>query len=112
MRFYHDLFWSVSLREKKHKIIDNLKKNKVQLNKYLVVLTNNEANHLEFFDSIVLKQNLPIQDDLFVVGVADGYPRALEIVEKITREVYNQTSGADIRSYLLTKQREFEEGNL
>ena len=31
---------------------------------------------------------------------------ALELVEQITKEVYNETKGADIRSYILNKEQE------
>ena len=44
--------------------------------------------------------------DLFVVGFAKGYDTAIELVEEITRTVYNETRGADIRSYILEKERE------
>lgn len=109
MKYYHNLYLSEELQQKKEEIIDKLENNKNQLNKYLIVITKNAANHLEFFDSILMKQNVFEQSELFVVGVAEGYPGALEVVEKITQEVYDNTKGTDIRQYLLDRQREFEE---
>lgn len=110
MKYYHNLYLSEAFRDKKEEIIEKLEKKQLQLNKYLVVLTKNTANHLEFFDSVMLKQSLFGQDDCLVVGIADGYPDALEMVEIITQEVYDRTKGTDIRSYLLESQRQFEEG--
>ena len=72
-------------------------------------MTENDANHLEFFDSVLLKQKLIKRDDLFVIGIAEGYTGALELVEKITQDVYDVTKGTDIRQYLLATQKEFEE---
>ena len=109
MKYYCELYWSEKFQNKKKEILSKLEQNKVQLNKYLIVLTENSKNHLEFFDSVLLKQNIFGQRDLFLVGIADGYFGALELVEIITQEVYDKTKGTNIRGYLLEKQREFEE---
>ena len=47
-----------------------------------------------------------------MVGISSGYAKALELVEKITQEVYDETGGTNIRNYVLHKQREYEEGNV
>jgi len=110
MKYYHNLYWSNTFHEIKDEILEKLENGKLQLNKYLVVLTENASNHLEFFDSVILKQEFFGQEELFVIGIADGYPGALDMVEIITQEVYDKTKGTDIRSYLLESQKEFEEG--
>ena len=86
--------------------------NKWQYEKYLIVLTENENNHLEFFNSVLLLQEIISKDNLFVVGIAEGYEGALEIVQMITEEVYENTQNVDIRGYLLAKEREYEESNV
>ena len=112
MKYYHNLYLSEGFRDKKEIIIEKLERRQIQLNKYLVVLTKSDANHLEFFDSVLLKQNVFPQEELFLIGIADGYDGALEMVEKITQEVYDRTKGTDIRSYLLETQKEYEEGKV
>ena len=112
MKYYHNLYLSEGFRDKKEIIIEKLERRQIQLNKYLVVLTKSDANHLEFFVSVLLKQNVFPQEELFLIGIADGYDGALEMVEKITQEVYDRTKGTDIRSYLLETQREYEEGKV
>ena len=109
MKYYFNLYWSEELVGKEKKILTKLGHEKVLLNKYLITMTENDANHLEFFDSVLLKQELIKRDDLFVIGIAEGYTGALEVVEKITQDVYDVTKGTDIRRYLLTTQKEFEE---
>ena len=37
------------------------------------------------------------------MGLTKDFEDALEIVEGITQEVYNETKGADIRSYILKR---------
>ncbi len=109
MKYYYELYLSEELQVKKEEILKKLEQNKAQLNKYLIVLTKSSVNHLEFFDAVLLKQNVFKQNELFIIGIAEGYHGALELVEKITQEVYDKTKGTDIRQYLLGRQREFEE---
>ena len=109
MKYYFNLYWSRELVGKEREILTKLGHEKVLLNKYLITMTENDANHLEFFDSVLLKQELIKRDELFVIGIAEGYTGALELVEKITQDVYDVTKGTDIRQYLLATQKEFEE---
>ena len=110
MKYYHNLYLSEGFHDKKAEILDKLERKETQLNKYLVVLSKNSNNQLEIFDSILLIQKIYEMDYLFVVGIADGYDGALEMIEKLTQEVYDITRGTDIRNYFLEKQRQFEEG--
>lgn len=100
------------VKDKKEEIIKNVQNDKWQLEKYLITLTKSEANHLEIFNSVLLIQKAMKKDDLFLVGIASGYVEAIELVEKIAQEVYDETGGADIRNYIRQKQREYEEGNV
>ena len=112
MKYYHALYMSKKLISKKTEIIEKLQNNKLQIEKYLITLAKNEKNHLEIFNSILLIQKSIAKDELFVVGIADGELAAMELVEKITQEVYDETKGTDIKKYILQKQKEFEEGNV
>ena len=109
MKYYYNLYWSEDLVGKEKDILTKLSHERVLLNKYVIVTTENDANHLEFFDSILLKQKMIKRDNLFVVGIGEGYTGALEVVEKITQDVYDVTKGTDIRKFLQTTQKEFEE---
>ncbi len=112
MKYYHALYMSEELIRKKAEIIEKLEKDKWQMEKYLVVLAKNERNHLEYFHSVLLLQKSISKDDLFVIGIANGELGAMELIEKITQEVYDETKGTDIRSFILQKQKEYEEGNV
>lgn len=83
-----------------------------QKDKYLITLSKSVQNHLEIFHSVLLIQDTINKDDLFVVGLADSYEHALEIVEKIVQEVYDNTGKTDVKNYILQKQQEYEEGNV
>ncbi len=40
-----------------------------------------------------------------MVGITKGYDEAVELVEQIVQEVYDQTGTCDIRSYILEKEQ-------
>ena len=111
MKYYHNLYASESLQFKKKIIIDDLKKEKLYINLYIIVLTKNERNHLEFYDSALLRQKVFRKEDLFVVGIANGYSGAVEVVEQIVQDVCENTNSTDIRNYIINSQQEFEERN-
>ena len=111
MKYYYNLYASDSIREKKLHILSRIEKNEFVLGKFLVVLTQNEKNHLEFFDSALVTQKMVEKDKLFVIGLADGYGGAVKIVESIVNEVLQATGGTDIRNYLLEQQMEYEKRN-
>ena len=111
MKYYYNMYSSDTIREKKLSILSKIENGQTVMNKYLIVLTKNEKNHLEFFDSALVTQKMVEKEQLFVIGLADGYGGAVQIVEKIVNEVLQMTGGTDIRNYLLTQQKEFETRN-
>lgn len=112
MKYYHALYMSDELVQKKAEIIEKLNKDKWQLEKYLIVLSKNENNHLEYFNSVLLLQKSVSKENLFVIGIANGEYGAMKLVEKIMQDVYDETKGTDIREFILNKQKDFEEGNV
>lgn len=111
MKYYYNLYASESLRDKKLQILSRIDRGEFVINKYLIVLTQNENNHLEFYDSAFVSQKVVEKEELFVVGLADSYGGAVKIVEIIVNEVLRMTGGTNIRKYLLEQQSEFEKRN-
>lgn len=109
MKYYYALYMDEYAKKRQADIIKKIKNDKRQMNIYLITLTKNEKNHMEIFHSVLLMQKAVAKEDLFVVGMANGYFEALELVEKIAQEVYDETGGADIRNYILQKQLKYEE---
>lgn len=109
MKYYFDMYISEELKSKKGDILQRIENNQLQLNKYVIVLSTNEKNHLEFFDTALLRQEIFKKEDLFLIGIAEGYSGSLKLIEKITQEVLKESGGTDIRGYLLKKQKDFEE---
>ena len=111
MKYYYNLYVNDSIRENKFRILNRINRGEFVINKYLIVLTKNENNHLEIFDSAFVSQKVVEKEELFIIGLADGYSGALKIVEMIVHEVLQMTGGTNIRKYLLEQQLEFEKRN-
>ena len=107
IKFYCDLYVSECWREKKNKIIKKLKENRITPQVYIVALSQGDQNELEFFSSILLKQHVFDNAEVFVVGIANGYDEALFMVRDITKQIYTETGTADLRKYILERQKEY-----
>lgn len=112
MKYYCEFYLSDSLNEKKEEILKKLRNGEFQFGKYVIILAEKEGNQLEIIDSMYLRQKYYQKKDLFVVGIADGFEEALNLVERVTQEVYDATGGADIQAYIKAKQKNFEEGKV
>ena len=84
MRYYKHLYLTEGLEKKKEKIIRKLESGKLQPSVHVITLAISEKNQLE---------------------ITKGYEEAVELVEQIVQEVYEQTGGCDIRSYILEKEQ-------
>lgn len=107
MKFYCDLYVSECWQEKRARIIKKLKQNRIQPQVYVVALSQGSQNQLEFFSSILLKQHVFDNAEVFVVGIANGYDEALFMVRDITKQIYTETGTADLRKYILERQKEY-----
>lgn len=109
MKCYFDMYISEELKDKKSEILQKIEKKQVQINKYIIVLSKNEKNHLEFYDTALLRQEAFDKESLFVVGIGEGYSGSLKLIETIMQEVLDKTGGTNIRKYFIERQRDFEE---
>ena len=105
MRYYKHLYLTEGLEKKKEKIICKLESGKLQPSVHVITLAISEKNQLEIYPTLQFKQPAFPEQDLFVVGITKGYEEAVELVEQIVQEVYEQTGGCDIRSYILEKEQ-------
>lgn len=100
MKFYKNLYVSEYMEDKKEKMISKLKRGNFPFTCYILVLIEEGENQLEFYSTSLLYQKKMMEEELFIVGIAAGYRDAIYLVEKITKEVYDETGGVDIRSYI------------
>ena len=111
MKYYYNLYLDDYVASNKNEIIEKLENNEWQLEVYLIVLSTHIDNQLEIYNSTLLLQKSFRKEELLIVGITKGYNESLEMVEKIMQEVYDNTKGTDMKSYILNNQQIFEEGN-
>ena len=104
MKYYHNLYLSDELKEKKEGIIYKLEHDKIQLNKYVIVLAENANNNLEFYDTALLLQRGWKKRRLLVVGIADGFEEALYLVEKIALFMSQKHEFVSKKKYQILKK--------
>lgn len=104
MKFYKNLYVSDSLKKRQDKIVEKLNEGKGSLGCYVISLTENPSNQLEFYDSMFLFQKSYAKESLFVVGLAGCYEEALEIVKNIAEDTYEERQDANLREYILKQQ--------
>ena len=105
MEFYKDLYVSEFLKKKKNKLIKDIRRKESYPSIYVITLPSCDHNQLELYSSIMLKQKVYDRDDLFIVGIADGYDDALMVVQRIYDDVLLKTGNTDVRRYLEENRR-------
>lgn len=106
MRFYKYLYVQEELQKKKDKIIKKLEEKKILVNCHIVALPSTDKNQLDIYSSKFLFQPGFPTDELFVVAIVKNHEDAVEFVEKLLKDVYNETKRTDMRSYILEKEQD------
>lgn len=106
MRWYKNLYAGESVRHKHKKIKWKIMHNGGQLRVYVITLASNTQNLLDIIPSWELMQKHYPKGQLYVIGLAGSYEEALETAGHIINEVYKNTGGFDIRSYIQKKEQQ------
>ena len=106
MKFYKHLYVQEELEKKRERIIDKLKQKKVLLNCNVIKLSDTKKNKLAIYSSKFLFQPGFPTENLFVIAIVKSHDDAVEFVENLLKNVYNETKRTDMRSYILKKEQE------
>lgn len=99
MRWYTDLYIGENARKKADKIIEKVKKNKLQKNIYLLTGAVNGQDLFDIYPSHVLLKKYYRDKDYLVIGIAVGYNEAVGLVQKIVEELYLKKEITDLKEY-------------
>lgn len=105
MYYYKEMYLDQALEKKKEKVIRKLESGKIQIGVSLIVLAQGEHNQLEIIDTLLFAQPSYPKRDLYVVGMAKGYDQAVELVETMVSDVYQETGNVDLKAYFQKKER-------
>lgn len=100
MRFCKDLYVSPSLAKKRKKIIWKLRTGRPQPTIYVVALAQND-DLFEIYHSGMLKQRYykKKENAPYIVGLAQGYDGAVDLVIDMLEDVLSSTGGYDVKAY-------------
>ena len=100
MRWYRKLYVGETAKKDGGRMVARVKCRRPQRNAYLITLASNEANLLDIYPANTMLWKHFYRPELLVVGIAKGYEEAVELACHIVAEVYTDTGGFDVRSYL------------
>lgn len=101
MLFYKELYTSEKIANHKEKVIWKLRHNAGMVGTYVITLASNGVDLFDICHSSVLMQSRYQEQELYVVGLANGKEEAMELVQAIVADVYRKTGSYEkIRAYL------------
>lgn len=105
LNWYKNLYVGDTAKKKEKKIRRKINNGSGMIGVYVITLAANPANHLEIISSNYLLQKTLRKNCPMIVGIAEGYEEALELVREIVQEVWGQTGSAQIRAFLENNQK-------
>ncbi|MCI9417535.1 MAG: hypothetical protein HFI82_09030 [Eubacterium sp.] len=105
MKWHNSLYTDEKTRRRQKKIKWKIMHRAGMLRVYVITLASNEKNLLDIIPSWELLQKRYPKKNLYIVGLAGSYNKAMEVAGHIVSDVYRNTGGFDIRSYIHQKGR-------
>ncbi len=93
MTWYDHLYLGEKAKKNHSRILEGLKKGRLQPEVYVIVPPLNGKNVLEILPSFMLFAPAYQNTDFFVIGVAVTYWEGLEVARQIVEELYGKTGG-------------------
>lgn len=100
VNWYKKLYLGDNVKKKEKKIIRRVEGGKPVRNIYLITLASNPANLLDIFRANLLLSRPLAAGCPLIVGIADGYEEAVELVRRLVEETWNSRGDTDVKSYL------------
>lgn len=106
MKWYHDLYVGDSIADKANRIKWKINHNAGTVSVYVIAFASNKQNLLDIIPAWELMQKAyPGKKEMQIIGLAKGYQEALELVQQIIDETYQNTESVDVRAYLRERSR-------
>lgn len=93
MTWYEHLYLGEKAKKKRYRILQGLRKGKLQPEVYVIVPPQNGNNILEILPSAMLLAPPYRETEFFVIGVAVTYWEGLEVARQIVDDLYRETGG-------------------
>lgn len=105
MKIPKNVIFGCEAEKDKKRILAALKKDRLLLDVYLITLPEKNAL-LEIYPSYIFtKVDIYKKKNPKVVGIADGYDEAVDIVSTTILDCYNSQGDFDLKKYFISWQR-------
>lgn len=106
LNWYKNLYVGETVKKKEEKLIRKIERGRKIPGVYVVTLASNERDQLDILSVSQMEGRKKRGISPMIAGLAGSYPEALELVEQMAADVFQATGGGDIRTYLITAERE------
>lgn len=89
--WYRKLYMGEVARKKRYTIVHNIKARKLLYDVYVILLPQTEHNQFELINANHLLAPWYQKGTIRIVGIAVGYAEAVELLEKMFHDAYQQT---------------------
>ena len=100
LNWYKGLYVGNNAKKKKKKLIRRISQGAGVVDVYLITLAANHRDQLDVFSANELLQKVRRKNCPVIVGLACGYWEALELVEAMVRQTYQETGTGNVRKWL------------
>ena len=104
MEFYSPLYVGASVRHPE-KVMRRLRKRSLMISAYVILLAAGE-DLLEIYDARIFAQHFYRDQACVIVGIADNYEEAVELIVRITEESLAARGDCELKKYLLERMQE------
>ena len=102
MKFYKNLYVGETIKDVK-KVKRKLILNAGQMGIYVITLCKGK-DQLEIYHCVFLQQKYYRKNPPYIIGIANGYDEAVEIVRQIAMEAYECNGNCDLKKYILDRK--------
>ena len=106
MKWYKDLFLGETVAPDVKKYIKRITNSQLTPNVYVIAFASNPLNLLDIIPSWELIQKGYPNEQIRIIGLANGKKEAIELVRQIVDETYQVTGDVKVKEYLKSKWRE------
>lgn len=99
MRWAVNLYTTEKVKKNLPRIMQKVRKGKLQPGIWLITIASNEQNLLDIFSSIYYVQPMFAKMNPDIVGIAESEDEAKELVVKIVEDVYWENGNFDVSAY-------------
>lgn len=106
MRWFKDLYVGYNILTEQNRIVEEIKRGEFQIAIYVLTLPENDYDVLEIYPSNVLIQKKYKDSDMVVVGIAGGKEEALDMMQLVIMDCYEDTGDVNVKKYILEQMEE------